>query len=194
LPKPYIFLSAALIAAAPALAATGDPADRLSRYDDGVIAIMKAKLPLGQRIARFEPLVNSYYDMPASAALVVGPSWSNASAADRQAAITALAHHSAVTLARNFDSYDGQRFTVDPAVQSRGTSQVVKLTIQGRSSSNTLLYQMRRGSDGQWRIVDVVADGVSQLSVQRSDMASTVASGGAAGLAKRLGQLDAKAR
>jgi phospholipid transport system substrate-binding protein len=182
------------LAATSALAAAGDPADRLGRYDDGVIAIMKGKLPLGTRIARFETLVNAYYDMPAIAALVVGPSWASTSPADRQAATTALAHHSAVTLARNFDRYDGQRFAIDPTVQARGTSQVVKLTIQGRSSSNTLLYQMRRGADGAWRIVDVVADGVSQLSVQRSDMASTVAAGGAAGLAKRLAQVDAKAR
>lgn len=194
MPKPYIVMGLALLATAPAFAASGDPADRLSRYDDGVIAIMKAKLPLAARVARFEPLVNAYYDMPAIAALVVGPSWASASAADRQAAAAALAHHSAVTLARNFDSYDGQRFTVDPMVQARGAAEIVKLTIQGRSSSNTLLYQMKRGSDGQWRIVDVIADGVSQLSVQRSDMASTVAKGGAAGLAKRLAQVDAKAR
>lgn len=194
MPKPYTFLLMAGLAAFPAVAASGDPADRLARYDDGVIAIMKGKLPLAARIARFETLVNGYYDMGSIAALVVGPAWATTSVADRQAATAALAHHSAVTLARNFDRYGGERFTVDPAVQARGTFQVVKLTIQGRSSSNTLLYQMKRGTDGQWRIVDVVADGVSQLSVQRSDMAATVASGGASGLAKRLAQVDAKAR
>lgn len=192
MPKPFA-LTALLLAAAPALAAGGDPAERLSRYDDGVVAIMKAGLPLGARVARFEPLVNAYYDMPAIAALVVGPGWAAASAADRQAATAALAHHSAVTLARNFDRYDGQRFTVDQQVQARGGGQVVKLTIQGRKT-NVLLYQMKRGADGQWRIVDVVADGVSQLAVQRSDLASTVADGGAAGLAKRLAQVDAKAK
>lgn len=192
--KPFAMLVTAVAMATPALAATGDAADRLGRYDDQVVAIMKAKLPLSQRIARFEPLVQSYYDMPAIAALVVGPAWAGASSADKQAATAALAHHSAVTLARNFDSYGGERFTIDPAVQARGISQVVKLTIQSKSKSNQLLYRMQRGSDGQWRIVDVVADGVSQLAVQRSDLASTVQAGGAAGLAKRLTQLDAKVR
>lgn len=187
-------LIAAMIAISAAAPAWADPAaDRLQAYDDGVIAIMKAKLPLAQRVARFEGLVRAYYDMPTIAALVIGPSWSSTSSADRAAATAALTRHSAVSLARNFASYGGERFTIDPNVVSRGASRIVKLTIASGSSGNTLLYQMRQG-DGGWRIVDVVAGGVSQLAVQRSDLAAAVASGGAAGLAKRLAQLDAKAK
>lgn len=182
----------AVLFAGPAHAA--DPAaDRLQSYDDQVIAVMKAKLPLAARVARFEGLVASYYDMPAIAALVVGPAWSSAPAADKQAAIGALTRHSAISLARNFDSYGGERFTIDPVVTPRGSARIVRLTIASGKSSNVLLYQMRQ-SDGAWRIVDVVAEGVSQLAVQRSDLASAVASGGAAGLAKRLAQVDAKVK
>ena len=46
----------------------------------------------------------------------------------------------AVTLAKNFKSYGGERFTVDPTVQARGAAQVVRVTI----NSDTLLYQMQR--------------------------------------------------
>ena len=194
MPARLPFALAALALAAPAVAASGDAADRLGRYDDAVIAIMKAKLPIGQRVERFEPLVKSYYDMPTIAALVVGPAWATTGADDRAAAIAALTRHSAVSLARNFTSYGGERFTIDPAVQARGAAQVVKLTIAGSGSSDTLLYRMQRGQDGQWRIVDVVSGGVSQLAVQRADLASTVAAGGAAGLAKRLREVDAKVR
>jgi phospholipid transport system substrate-binding protein len=188
------FLAAAtfgVLLAAPALA---DPAaDRLQTYDDQVIAIMKAKLPLGARVARFEGLVSAYYDMPTIASLVVGPSWASAAVADRQAAIAALTRHSAISLARNFASYGGERFTIDPNVAARGASKVVRLTIASGNSSNVLLYQMRE-SGGAWRIVDVVAGGVSQLAVQRADLAATVASGGAAGLAQKLAQADAKVK
>jgi phospholipid transport system substrate-binding protein len=182
---------AGIVLAAPAFA---DPAaDRLQAYDDQVIAIMKAKLPLGVRVTRFESLVSTYYDMPTIASLVVGPAWASTSAADKTAAIAALTRHSAVSLARNFASYGGERFTIDPNVTTRGPSRVVKLTIASGNSSNILLYQMRE-SGGAWRILDVVAEGVSQLAVQRADLASIVSSGGAAGLAKRLAQVDAKAK
>jgi phospholipid transport system substrate-binding protein len=184
-------LFAGIALAAPAFA---DPAaDRLQAYDDQVIAIMKAKLPLAARVTRFEGLVSSYYDMPTIASLVVGPAWASTSAADRNAAIAALTRHSAISLARNFASYGGERFTIDPNVTTRGASRVVKLTIAAGSSSNVLLYQMRE-SGGAWRILDVVAEGVSQLAVQRADLASIVSSGGAAALAKRLAQVDAKVK
>jgi ABC-type transporter MlaC component len=129
---------AGIVLAAPAFA---DPAaDRLQAYDDQVIAIMKAKLPLGARVTRFEGLVSTYYDMPTIASLVVGPAWASTSAADKTAAIAALTRHSAVSLARNFASYGGERFTIDPNVTTRGPSRVVKLTIASGNSSNVLLY------------------------------------------------------
>lgn len=189
----HLLLAVAVVAsAAPVLAAGGDPADRLARYDDGVVAIMKAGLPTGARVERFTGLVRNYYDMAAVAALVVGPGWAGASAADKAAAITALTRHSAVALARNFKSWNGERFAIDPAVTTRGASRVVKLVIASGSSSNTLLYVMQQGAGG-WRIVDILSNGVSQLAVQRADLAATVAGGGAAGLAKRLAEADGKA-
>ncbi|UAK23608.1 ABC transporter substrate-binding protein [Sphingomonas nostoxanthinifaciens] len=180
--------AAAVAIASPAHAAD-EAAQRIGAYDDAVIAIMKQKLAAGARADRFESVVRSYYDMPGIAALVIGPGWSSASAADRNAAIAALTRHSAVSLARNFKSYDGEKFAVDPTVATRGPNRIVKATING----TVLLYQLHQ-AEGTWKIVDVVSGGVSQLAVQRSDLASTVASGGAAGLAKRLQQVDAAAK
>jgi len=190
---PRLPLLAAVAIAAPALAA--DPAaDRLGRYNDGVVAIMKAKLPFAQRATRFEALVRDFYDMNTIAALVVGPAWATASPADKAAAAAALARHSAVQLARNFTNFSGERFTVDTAVQARGRDRIVKLTIGTDKKSDTLLYRMQAGTSGEWRIVDVVSGGVSQLAVQRADLASTVAAGGAKGLAQKLAEVDAKAK
>lgn len=187
-PTRLAVFAAAVAIASPALAE--DPAAaRIAAYDDQVIAIMKARLPMPARIERFTGLVRTYYDMPAIAALVVGPAWAGTSAADRQAATAALTRHSAVSLARNFKSYGGETFRIDPAVSARGASKVVRVTI----GSDVLLYQLQPAG-GQWKIVDVVSGGVSQLAVQRSDLASTIASGGAAGLAKRLAEVDAKAK
>jgi phospholipid transport system substrate-binding protein len=172
-------------------AQAADPAATMASYNDGVMAIMKARLPIDPRVARFERLVGDYYDMPGIAQLVVGPKWAGASAADKQAVIAALTHHSAVSLARNFASYNGEKFTVDPAVASRGTSSVVKVTIAGKGSSALLQYRLRQTPAG-WRIVDVVSEGVSQLALQRAELASTIAAEGVGGLAKKLAQRDAE--
>lgn len=168
-----------------AQAQTGDAAQRMAGYNDAVIAIMKAKAPLAARADRFEPVVRAYYDMPAIAALVVGPAWATASPADKADAIAALTRHSAVALARNFTSYSGERFAVDPKVIERNPYRVVKVTI----NTDTLLYRMQQ-SAGQWKIVDVVSSGVSNLALQRADLQTTVAKGGIPAMVRRLGQID----
>lgn len=185
-------LTVALAVVAPAAvhAQAADPAARLAAYDDAVVAVMKQKLGLSARLDRFEALVREYYDMAAVAPLVVGPKWAAASAADRAAAIAALTRHSALQLARNFTTFDGEKFVIDPNVISRGTNRIVRVTIVSRDGKDVLLYQFRQGANG-WRIIDVISGGVSQLAVQRSDAASIVATGGAAALAQRLAKLDA---
>ena len=183
---------AALMLATPAaVAADAGAATRIGAYDDALVAIMKQNLPISARVTRFQPLVESYYDMPGIAAAVVGPTWSSTSAADRKAITDALARHSAVSLAKNFTKYGGERFQVDPSVQVRGDSSIVKLTIASGSSSDLLYFRMRQAG-AVWKIVDVVSGGVSQLAVQRADLASTIASGGVAGAVRKLSELDAK--
>jgi phospholipid transport system substrate-binding protein len=179
---------AALIACSSiaAHAEAADPVSRIGAYDDAVIGVMKARLGLAARADRFEPIVRSYYDMPTIAALVVGPGWPSYSAADKSSVIAALTRHSAVSLARNFVSYSDERFVVDPAAIDRAGSKVVRVTIGG----STLFYRMRNAG-GSWRIVDAISGGVSQLALQRADLASTVSSGGAPALVRKLAQLDA---
>lgn len=172
-------------------APTGGPTARIEAYDAAIVTILKQKLPMKARADQFQGLVNSYYDMPAIAARVIGPGWATNSAADRAAVTSALARHSAISLARNFKTFGGERFTVDPAAQARGDSMIVKVTIT--SSGSDILYFQLHQARGDWSIVDVISGGVSQAAVQRADLAGTAASGGAAAVAKRLAQLDAKA-
>lgn len=187
--RPLPALIATLLVAAPSLAAEATPAARLASYNDGVVAIMKAGLPLPARVTRFETLVKAYYDMPGLTALVVGPKWAGASPDDKAAAIAALTRHSAVSLARNFADYDGERFTTDPNALPRGNSSIVKVTIAGKSDSAVLQYRLRQVG-GDWRIFDVIADGISQTALQRAELASTIAADGIAGMTKKLAEKD----
>ncbi|HEY0269904.1 MAG TPA: ABC transporter substrate-binding protein [Sphingomonas sp.] len=180
-------VAAAMVAAIPAgaIAQANGPIARIAAYDEAVTGVAGAHLGLAARADRFEPIVRAYYDMPLIASLVIGPGWASASAAEKAAAATALARHSAMSLARNFNSADGLRFVVDPAPVARGGSEIVKVTIGG----DTLFYRMHQAG-GQWRIVDVISGGVSQLALQRADLASAAAKGIPA-LVKRLGEIDA---
>jgi phospholipid transport system substrate-binding protein len=187
----------ALMAAIPTIAAAqpSDPAAaRINAYDQAVIAVMKdgPKLGVKGRTARFQTIVADYYAPQMMAQIVVGAKWAGLSQADRSAAAAALAKHSAVSLASNFDSFSGEKFTVVPQSKERGVDRLVSSSIAPKSGNPTALIYRMRQSGGQWKIIDVISSGVSQLSMQRSDLAQSIATGGVAGLVKKLDEIDAK--
>jgi phospholipid transport system substrate-binding protein len=183
--------------AIPTLAAAqaSDPAaSRIEAYNQAAMGVMKdgPKLGMKGRTARFETIVGDYYAAPMMAQIVVGAKWAGLSQADRNAATAAMAKHSAVSLASNFDSFNGEKFSVVPQSKERGVDRLVSSSIAPKSGAPTqLIYRMRQ-SGGRWKIIDVMSSGVSQLSMQRSELAQSIATGGVAGLVKKLDEIDAK--
>ena len=175
-----------LVAAAP------DPVAPVNALDDALLASMKSgkATSLSARAAKLLPVVRATHDLGAMAARVVGPAWASASATDRAALIETFAKHSAVSYAANFASFAGERFVIDPAVAARGEDRVVRTRIVASSGGAALDYRMRSGAEG-WRITDIYADGISQIAVQRSEFASTIAAGGIAALVRKLDAADA---
>jgi phospholipid transport system substrate-binding protein len=94
-----------------------------------------------------------------------------------------------VSLAKNFTSFGGEKFVTDPKVAARGAASIVKVTIQSAGRSDILQYRMRE-TGGDWRIVDVISEGVSNLALQRAELSGTIASDGIAGMAKKLAAKD----
>jgi phospholipid transport system substrate-binding protein len=185
-------LAVSLSLAGPAAvwAQPADPAvQRIEQYNQALLGVMKQGKALGMagRAERFQPIVENYYDNAAAAALVVGAPWAKASPADKAALIAALTRHNAVSHASNYKSFDGERFVVDANSVVRGADRLVRVRID----RTQIVYRMRQRG-GQWKIVDVLADGISQMAVQRADYASTVASAGVGGLARRIAAIDAR--
>ena len=181
-----VLVPALAAAAAPAMAQASDPVARIIDYNRRLNAIEMSNASLAARTNRFVPVVQANYDMPAIAALVVGPRWSGTSAADKASAIAALTHHSAASLAKNFKGPVATAFKVDPRPIDKAGAKIVKVT----AGSDTLFYRM--GASG--KIVDVISGGVSNLSLQRADLAATLASGGVPAMVRTLARLDSASK
>ena len=135
---------------AAARAQASGPIARIEAYNAALNAVMKAGGGVAKRADGFEPVVRSYYDMPAVAGLVVGTGWTAMSAADRASVVKALTRHSAVSLARNLAS-GGETFKTSNAV-ARGSFQLVSVKV----GTDTLVYRLRQ-SGGTWKILDAQA-------------------------------------
>lgn len=185
---------AALSLAAPVAvhAQAADPATpTIDGLNDALIAAMKQGRAGGAeaRLHRIEPAVERSFDIAAMTRTAVGPAWTGFAAGDQAALTKAFGRFIAATYAKNFDSYDGERFTIDAKVDTRGVDKLVKSQLVAKSGSPTnFIYRMRQsGGAGPWKIVDVFYNGaISQVAAQRSQFASTISQGGAPALVKSL--------
>jgi phospholipid transport system substrate-binding protein len=194
-----LFLAAALIAgAAPAaaVAQASDPAAvQIDAFDNALIQVMKQGRSLGVegRYRQLEPAIERAFDLATMTRFAVGPKWTTISPADQAALVKAFTRLSVASYAKNFDSYDGEKFVLNPTVQSRGPDKLVQTQlVSPHDKTHDFAYRMRLATDGRWKIIDIYSDSISELATRRSDFASTLNAGGAPALIQKIDALADK--
>ena len=112
------------------------------------------------------------FDLPAMTAAAVGPAWASASDADKKALTDAFSRMTIANYAKNFDSYSGEKFTVEPASIVRGSDHFVKSTMKTSSETiafNYRLHQVGVGLEGHRRALgrQYQPDGAEALRLRR---------------------------
>jgi phospholipid transport system substrate-binding protein len=184
-----------LAGAGSAHAEGGDPAAaRIEAFDVSLIATMKEGTSLGVRgrYARLTPIVERTFNVPLMTQFAVGPAWATMSDADRRALVAAFTRLTAASYAHNFDRFAGERFAIDPKVETRGADRIVSSHLVPEHGAPVSLVYRMENAGGAWKIVDVYYGAISQLTTRRADFAGPLASGGAAGLVAHLDSLVAK--
>ena len=179
--------------ASPAFAA--DPAVALiEKFHDALLNVMKQGPALGAqgRYKKLEPAIDAAFDLATMTKFTVGPAWTKMTDDEHKALIVAFRRMTVASYARNFNSFKGQKFVVDPTVEVRGPDRLIKSQVipEGEKPVN-LTYRMR-DAGGTLKVIDVIYEFVSQLATRRSDFAATLTTGGAAALVKKLDETSDK--
>jgi phospholipid transport system substrate-binding protein len=165
------------------------PVAQVRGFYDALTASMKMGGSAKGRYDKLRPAVEKAFDLPAMTATAIGPSFAAMSDADKKALIEAFTRMTVANYAKNFDSYGGETFTVEPASIARGNDKFVKSVMKTKSESIAFNYRTHQVG-GEWKVTDVyLAGNISQMAQKRSDFAGTLASGGASGLTKRMNAL-----
>lgn len=185
----------------PAMADVGGSASAapIEQLNAALLSAMRAGssgTPFAARYAALDPVIAQVFDLDTVLAGAVGFSWPTLPATQKAMLAAVFRRYTVSTYVSNFDSYDGQSFTVSPSVRDVGNGEiVVKTALLRRAQSPVEIdYVMRLRPDG-WKVVDVLTDGsISQVAVQRSDFQGLLASGGAsalvAGLERKIANLS----
>ena len=180
-----------IVGAAPVFAhAETDPViARIQTLDDALVAGAKAGTLSSPKVR--ETLRESF-NLAVMAQVAVGAPWATMSDKEHAAVVEAMSRYTEARYAREFRDFNNQTIVIDPVVQSRGPDRLVKAEIREKGEPPLKLGYRLREYNGQWRIIDVIYNGVSQLATQRSEFAETIRTGGAAALVKSLDQATAR--
>lgn len=183
----------AVMVSSPALAQASDPAAAsVAALDNGLLAIMHAGSAAGQagRARQIAPVIDRAFDLPLMARLSVGPAWNGFTPHDQLALIAAFRAMTVAQYAKNFDAWSGERFAIQPQVDTRGTDRLVRTRLTSPGGTSEVLDYRLRQDGGLWKIIDVYyRNAISQLATRRSDFATVVAKGGAPALIGHLERL-----
>ena len=151
----------------------------------GLLAIMKAgrATPFNQRMQMIIPVVQQVFDLPAVLQASVGLRWTSFTPEQQQTLLQAFTAYTAANYVANFDTFNGQRFDVSPAVRRAAADTIVSSTFIGSDGKSTRFDYVVRQVGGGYKVVDVLLDGsISRVAVQRSDFRAVLTSNDPAAL------------
>ncbi len=158
-------------------AQAGSPARSVvERLDSRLLEVMREGDALGYqgRHARLEPVLRQSFDLPYITRLVSGRHWKGWSESQRTKMVEAFSRLTFATYADRFDTYDGEQFKVAAERPLKRQRVLVRCQLVKPDGEAIQLDYVLHRVAGQWRIVNVVADGVSDLSMRRAEYTAVI--------------------
>lgn len=189
-----------MLALLPALA-LGQPAhasaDAAGKYveklgDQALSVITNAKFDKAQKQSRLEKIFADNVDIPWVARFVMGRFWRTASDAQKTRYVSEYKKFLLKHYTSRFSDYSSGGFKVTNSREDGDGEYTVSMQILPPDSNQPVLVDYRlRQNGGDYRIFDVIVEGVSMITTQRSEFAAVLGNEGIDALIGKLGTMAA---
>lgn len=170
--------------------ATDSPAATIATLENGLVvaASERPNATIDERYRALEPLILATHNLPYIAEFALRRQWASLGDADRQRFIASFERLSVMTYAVRFRAIAPDTFHSVTAgiADANGRAQVTTAVARASQPDVSLAYLLQQDDTG-WRIINIIADGVSDLALKRAEYQRLFASGGLDGL---LAELD----
>lgn len=163
-----------------AASAALSPQDVVDQTSSKVVAVLSdGNLSSEQKRKQIEDIVYEQVDFDTLSRLVLGQNWKQLSGTQQQEFMQEFRQHLSVTYGRNIDSYKNEKVQiVGGREEARGDYTVLSRIVRGGGTQDIVVDYRLRQRDGQWRIIDIIVEGVSLVSNFRSQFQDIIAQGG----------------
>ena len=146
----------------------------VEKFQSELIAVMKDGKQLGYagRYEKlYEPISNSH-DLTKIARIVVGKEWEKLSETQQQKLTDIFIRLSVASYAHNFKDYSGEAFVFDSEEETARGGVVVHSHLVIPNDKPVKFDYMLKEKGDSWRIINIIANGVSDLALKRSEYTS----------------------
>ena len=158
-----------------------------------VIAVLNQKdRGVDDRISEIEQIVYERFDFKTMSKLVLARNWKKFSSAQQDEFVEAFKIYLSRSYGRRLDRYEQEKVEITgEREEKRGDVTVLTKIVGGQFDGSEVNYRMRETA-GQWRVIDVVIEGVSLVSNYRSQFKTVVGNGGPEKLLAQLRKKNAR--
>jgi|GEM_PF-107374 len=146
----------------------------IEAFQADLLETMKQGKTLGfkGRYEKLEQPVKNSHDLTKIARIVIGKDWKNLSEEQKQKMLDIFTRLSIASYAYNFKDFSGEAFRYDSEEQTaRGGVIVHTYLVLPEDKDVKFDYMLKNKGDG-WRIINIIANGVSDLALKRSEYTS----------------------
>jgi len=190
--KTTIIASVAVASAALALSAFAGPATPEDMIRSTSVKVIEVLADKGKTTEQKKTILDGYLDTCCDfvtiSKLVMAKNWRSLEA-DQQGEFTSLFRKYLVaTYGDAIENYSGETVEVlSGRKEIRDDYTVMTKIARGGGQADLLVdYRLRKGADGEWRIIDVIAEGISMVSNLRSQFQEVISREGTDGLLAQL--------
>jgi len=159
---------------------------------DEVLAVLRDKSkPTEDRIRSLEQIVYGRFDLYVMSRLVLARNWKRFSETQKEQYVVEFKQYLTNTYGNRIERYDQQEVEIIGEREEPRGDVVVKTKILGGEFEGALVDYRLRKHDSEWRVIDVVIEGISMVSNYRDQFKSIVSSGGPELLLEKLKEKNA---
>ena len=175
----FTCLVALTLAASPVRATNQGSEEFILMLSEQALDLLKKDtMSQDERESGFRELFATGFDIDRISRFALGRYWRAATPAERDEYRVLFEDFIVKAYSARLGTYEGESFTITDTLARSETDSLVRTVIESPNGSSIRVDWRVRLNDGEYKIVDVVIEGVSMVITHRSEFASVIQHGG----------------